>query len=230
MPKANRGGRRAAAPQPAPQPVQQPAPQQQAAPVVANVPRNATPLTDQDASNLRQQQDSMYDGSTTAAVKMYISNTNFDKQGHSLSQAMNYALDAGIDLQNDDLATINRKLGTRFTANDVASMQYTDAYMQRGMHTIGRDVTLQRGAHDDLLKNAFGIQDYTRLTEAQLQARLVGQTFKTTSYMSTSYDVNKNPFLSSASGVSGGREVVYNVKAGASTMMLFGAKAQSRSC
>ena len=33
--------------------------------------------------------------------------------------------------------------------------------------------------------------------------------------------------MSSSSGVSGGREVVYNIKAGANTKMIFGAKAQS---
>lgn len=221
MAKGNRGGRRSStAPSPAPAAS---APAARA----GNTVTNAQALTDADASQLRQQQDSMYDGSTTAAVKMYISNTDFDRQGHSLSQAMNYALDKGVDFSTMDAATINRMLGTRYTANDVASMQYTDAYMGVAVHSIGKDVMLQRGAHDDLLKDVFGIRDYTKYTEAQLQQRLVGNTFKTTSYMSTSYDVNKNPFLSSSSGVSGGREVVYNIKAGANTQMLFGAKAQS---
>ena len=98
--------------------------------------------------------------------------------------------------------------------------------MQQATHPIGRDVVLQRGAHDDLLKS-FGIRDYSRMTEAQLQSRLVGQTFQNTSYMSTSYDVTKNPFLSASSGVSGGREIVFNIKAGAQTKMVFGAKKQS---
>ena len=193
----------------------------------ARVAINAAPLTDQDAAKLREQQDSMYDASTTAAVKMYISNTNFDGQGHSLSQAMNYALDNGVDFATMDVDAINAKLGTRFSINDIASMQYTDAYMQAAVHPIGQDVVLQRGAHDDVLRNVFGIQDYSRMSEAQLQSQLEGKAFQTTSYMSTSYDVNKNPFLSSSSGVSGGREVVYNIKAGSQTKMLFGAKAQS---
>ncbi len=214
--KSNRGGRRAAA-------AATPAPPR----IVSNVPQNAQPMTDQDADALRKQEDSSYDASTTAAVKMYISNTNFDGQGHSLSQAMNYALENGVDFANDDVATINSKLGTRFDANDVASMQYTDAYMKAAMHPIGKDVVLQRGGHDDMLRNVFGIQDYSRMSEGQLQAQLVGKAFQTTSYMSTSYDVTKNPFLSSSSGVSGGREVVYNIKAGAQTKMLFGAKKQS---
>ena len=222
MAKGNSGGRRGAAQQTAAQ-------QTQTAPAVAvsNVPTKAAPLTDQDAAQLRQQQDSMYDASTTAAVKMYISNTNFDGQGHSLSQAMNYALDNGVDFATMDARTINAKLGTRFSANDVASMQYTDAYMQIAVHPIGRDVMLQRGAHDDVLRKVFGIADYSRLSESQLQGQLVGKTFQNTSYMSTSYDVTKNPFLSAGSGVSGGREIVFNIKAGSQTKMLFGAQRQS---
>lgn len=111
MAKGNSGGRRAAA-------AAAPAPPR----IVSNVPQNAQPMTDQDADALRKQEDSAYDASTTAAVKMYISNTNFDGQGHSLSQAMNYALENGVDFANDDVATINSKLGTRFDANDVASI------------------------------------------------------------------------------------------------------------
>lgn len=195
---------------------------------MGNTVGNAVPLTDADAQQLRQQQDSAYDPSTTAAVKMYISNTNFDGQGHSLSQAMNYALDNGVDF-NDNLAAINRKLGTRFTPNDIASMQYTDAYMQSAAHPIGKDIILQRGAHDDVLRGSFGIGNYGSMSEAQLKAQLVGKTFQNTSYMSTSYDISKNPFLSasSGSGVSGGREVVFNIKAGKNTRVIFGARKQS---
>ena len=194
-----------------------------------NVPINATILTNADAQNLRDQQDSMYDANTTAAVKMYISNTDFDGHQHSMSQTMNYLLDNGVDLATADVNAINRRFGLHLTANDLASMAYTDAYMAVAMHNIGRDVTLSRGAHDDLLRNVFGISDYTKMTDAQLQAALVGQAFQTTSYMSTSYDYSKNPFLSAASGsgVSGGREVVYTIKAGANTGMLFGAKSQT---
>ena len=195
--------------------------------VLGNSPTNAQALTDADAAQLRQLQDSMYDANTTAAVKMYISNTDFDKQGHSLSQCMNYLLDNGEDLNAADYKTLNAKYGLRLTANDVASMQFTDGYMAVATHAIGKDVVLQRGAHDGLLQKTFGISDYSKMSESQLQQKLVGQGFQTTSYMSTSYDVTKNPFLSSASGVSGGREIVYNIKAGKNTKMLFGAKSQS---
>ena len=195
--------------------------------ITSNVPTNATRMTDAEANQLRQQQDSSYDANTTAAVKQYISNTNFDKQGHSMSQTMNFLLDNGVDLQNADLNQINKTYGLRLTSSDLSSMQFTDAYMSVATHALGKDTVLQRGAHDDMLRNAFGISDYTQYSESQLQSKLVGQAFSTTSYMSTSYDISKNPFLSSSSAVSGGREVVFNIKAGKNTNVLFGAKSQS---
>ena len=195
--------------------------------VGGNVPTNATALSDAAADKLRQDMDSSYDANTKAAVKMYISNTDFDKDGHSLSQTMNYLLDEGVDLNNADVNQINKQYGLRLTANDLASLQYTNGYMDVAAHSLGSDTLLQRGAHDDLLRNTFGISDYSKMSESQLQQALVGKAFRTQSYMSTSYDMNKNPFLSSGSGVSGGREVVYNIKAGAKTRVLFGAKKQS---
>lgn len=211
MAKGNRGGRRGGG----------------STSTGSNIPKNAQPLTDAQADALRKQQDSSYDANTTAAVKQYISNTNFDGQGHSLSQTMNYLLDEGVDLQNTTAADINKKYGLRLNDRDLASMQYTDSYMAVATHALGSDISLQRGAHDDLLRNKFGISDYTKMSESQLQDKLVGQAFRTDSYMSTSYDISKNPFLGSSSGVSGGREVVYNVSAGANTKALFGAKSQS---
>lgn len=193
----------------------------------SNIPVNATAMTDADAKKLRDLQDSSYDASTTAAVKMYISNTNFDSQGHSLSQVMNYLESEGVDLQTANLSAINSQYGLRLSSGDLASMQYTSSYMDRAVHPLGRDTMLQRGAHDDMLRQAFGINDYSKMSQAQLQSSLVGKTFKNTSYMSTSYDVTKNPFLSSSSGVSGGREVVFNIKAGKNTKVLFGARSQS---
>ena len=196
---------------------------------VPNVPTNAVPLTDADAKKLRDQQDSMYDATTTAAVKMYISNTNFDNQGHSLSQTMNYLEDNGVDFNdpNTSLQQINKQFGLNLDARQYASMQYTSNIMDIAGHPLGKDVVLQRGAHDDILRQGFGIADYSQLSEKQLKQKLVGQSFTNNSNMSTSYDVSKNPFLGSGSGVSGGREVVYNIKAGANTKVLFGAKAQS---
>ena len=194
---------------------------------VGNPVTNATAFTDADADALRNLEDSTYDANTTAAIKMYISNTDFDGQQHSLSQTMNYLLDNGVDLDQMDYKAVNKQFGLHLTANDMASMQYTNSRMNDAYHTLGKDTILQRGAHDDMLRNTFGIADYSKMTQAQLQAALVGKAFRNTSPMSTSYDVNKNPFLGSGSSVSGGREVVYNIKAGKSTKVLLGAKKQS---
>ena len=194
---------------------------------VPNVPLSAKVLTDQEVKDLREQQDSAYDPSTTAAVKMYISNTNFDGQMHSMSQVMNYLESEGVDLSTANLAAINRQFGLRLTPSDLNSMQYTSSYMAKAMHPLGVDTILQRGAHDDMLRQLFGIKDYSKLSQAQLQNQLVGKTFQNNSYMSSSYDTSKNPFLSSSSGVSGGREIIYNIKAGKNTKVLFGAKKQA---
>lgn len=212
MAKGNRGGRRSGGATTA---------------TIPNVPRNAQPLTNSQADALRQQQDSQYDANTTAAIKQYISNTDFDGKQHSLSQTMNYLIDNGEDLQNTTASQLNRKYGLSLSDRDLASMQYTDSYMEVAMHPLGQDIVLQRGAHDDLLQSKFGIKDYSQYSEAQLQKQLVGESFSNDSYMSTSYDVNKNPFLGQSSAVSGGREVVYNIKAGANTQALFGAKSQT---
>ena len=195
--------------------------------MMSNVPVNATALTDKQAEQLRDLQDSQYDANTTAAVKQYISDTNFDGQGHSLSQTMNYLESNGVDLNTADLNTINSQYNLRLGGRELSSMQFTTNYMEKAVHPLGQDTVLQRGAHDGLLQQAFGISDYSKLSQSQLQSKLVGQTFQNTSYMSTSYDIKKNPFLSSSSGVSGGREVVFNIKAGKNTNVLFGAKKQS---
>lgn len=204
-----------------------PIPASQVQPVGANVPTNATTMTDQMAANLRAQEDSNYNATAKAAIKMYISNTDFDNQGHSLSQTMNYLLDNGVDLATADVNSVNKQFGLNLSSADMSSMQYTYGQMNANFHPIGTSVNLQRGAHDGLLKSAFGISDYSSMSEKQLQSALVGQAFRNTSPMSTSYDIKRNPFLSSSSGVSGGREVVYNIKAGPKTPMLFGAQKQS---
>lgn len=138
------------------------------------------------------------------AQKLYISDADVHGDGYSYSQNLNYKLDNGIPLD------VNEK--------------YIDDNLQFGMHDIGANTTLYRACHDDILKQC-GISDYTKMTDAQLQSRLVGTEFKTTSYMSTSYNAKNNPFMSGAQ--SGGREVYMNINAHAGAKMVFGAKAQS---
>ena len=206
------------------------APAPQAAPAG---PRNYGTFTDADAAALRQLQDSAYNGSVTAAVKMYTSgqpNTpaaNIDGQGHSLSQSMNYFLEQGVDLMKANAAQLNRQFGTSITPRALASMQYAYQYMHAGAHAIGKDVVLTKGAHIDILSNQFGIRNFRGMSEQQLSQKLVGATFKNEAYVSTSYDAKRSPFLDKNSPISGGREVIYRIHAKSETKVLFGLKSQA---
>nr|DAF74475.1 MAG TPA: transforming protein [Caudoviricetes sp.] len=160
---------------------------------------------DNDAKKLRDDMEDKYDPDVTDAIKLYISNSNPNGDGYSHSQNLNYKLENGIALNPTE--------------------KFIDENIQSGMHAIGKNSELVRYCHDDVLKSV-GIADYTKMSGAQLQSALVGKTITTTSYMSTSYDSNKNPFNPSAPG-GGGREVVMKIKAGKDTKMVFGAKAQA---
>ena len=222
MPKASRGGRtkQAAQPSVAPQATVQPTPAPAAA--ARSGPITYAPMTHQDASAIAAMENdpTNYNPSVQAARKMYISNTNFDGNGHSASQSMNYYLQQGVDFHN----STPKSLGV--SANNFATMQYMDDYMQRAMHTIGKDVVLQRGAHIDTL-SPFGITTTRGMSINQLKKTLIGQHGYSAGYMSTSYDVTKNPFLGSGSGVSGGREVVYEIHAHKDVQCMLGAKSQT---
>lgn len=160
---------------------------------------------DNDAQKLRDDMEDIYDPDVTDAIKLYISNSNPNGDGFSHSQNLNYKLDNGMALNPTE--------------------KYIDDNIQAGMHAIGKDSNLVRYCHDDILKSV-GISDYTKMSDSQLQSALVGKAFKTTSYMSTSYDGKKNPFNPNAQQ-GGGREVVMKIKAGKDTKMVFGAKAQA---
>ena len=191
-----------------------------------NTPLNATALTEEEAEALRQQYESGFDAATKKSVDKYISNTNFDGDMHSLSQVMNHAINSGVDLQTVSLSDINSKLGLNLTQTQLNALKKTDANIDAAMHPLGADTILQRGAHAGELKRNFGISNYANMSEAELQAKLVGATFQNKAVMSTSFDVKKNPFLGSGP-YSGGREVVYTIKAGKNTPSVFGATNQS---
>lgn len=188
MAKGGRGGRRSGSATP-----------------TGNVPMNATPFTDADAQQLRQDMDDIYDPDVTDAIKLYISDSNPNGDGFSHAQNLNYKLDNNKPLN--------------------ATEKFIDDNIQAGMHAIGKDTNLVRYAHDDILK-AMGVSDYSKMTNAQLQKAVVGTTFKTTSYTSTSYDGSKSPFAPNAP-LGGGREVVMNIKAGKNTNVVFGSKKQA---
>lgn len=196
-------------------------------------PINFTPFSDNDAAQLRQLQDSAYNGTVTAAVKMYISGqpgtnaANVDGLGHSMSQVLNHILESGGDIQTMDLATANQLTGGRMDARTLVSLKYIDGYMQTGAHAIGKDTILTRAAHANVLATNFGLSNWNNMTEAQLKAKLVGGTFSNKGYMSTSYDASKSPFLNRSSGISGGREVIFRINTPSNTNVLLGNKAQA---
>lgn len=217
MPKSRRGGRTANSAQ---------------SQTASAGPRTYTSFSDQDAQQLRDLQDSAYNGSVTAAVKMYISGqpgtpaANVDGQGHSMSQVLNYLNEQGIDINSVSVQQLN-SMGIRVNGRTLASMQYSDAYMAAGAHAIGKDTILTRAAHATVLQQDFGLKNWNNMTEAQLKAKLVGATTTNKAYLSTSYDASKSPFLNSSSGIAGGREVIYNIKTPSSTKVLLGNKAQT---
>lgn len=170
-----------------------------------NAPTSVSAFTDADANKLRQDMDDIYDPDVTDAIKLYISDSNPNGDGYSHSQNLNYKLDNGKPLN--------------------ATEKFIDDNIQAGMHAIGKDTTLVRYAHDDILK-AMGVSDYSKMTDAQLQKALVGTTFTTTSYTSTSYDGKKSPFAPN-NPLGGGRELVMNINAGKNTKVVFGAKKQA---
>lgn len=165
-----------------------------------------TAMNDNDAAQLRDDMDGYYEPDVVNAIKMYISSADANGDGFSYSQNLNYKLDNGLPLDVNEA--------------------YINDFLQQGMHDIGKNTTLFRACHDDILQS-LGISDYTKLTDSQLQSKLVGTQFRTKAYMSASYDAMKNPFTNPSSGVSGGREVYMNIKAKGSTKIVFGAKSQA---
>ena len=191
---------------------------------VAVDPKN---LTDEEASALQNKYEAGFTDAQKKSVDKYISNTNFDGQQHSLSQTMNFLISRGEDLNTATAAELNAKYGLNLTQNKLVQMQKTNQNIDAAMHPLGADAILERGAHSGVMKLQFGINDFSKLSESQLKQKLVGQAFANTAVWSTSYNTTKNPFLSSSSGVSGGREIIYRIKAGKNTQCVFGAKNQA---
>lgn len=170
-----------------------------------NIKRNYQNFTDLDASAVISANSDAYDDPDfNYARKLYVSDAT-DSAGFSFSQNLNYKLDNGLKLD--------------------ANEQFMKDMLGLGMRPIGKDTVLFRAAHDDILKK-LGVQDYTQMTQAQLQQQLVGATLKSTSYTSWSYDKSKNPFLPGQPN-GGGREVYMVTKAASNTQMFFGAKSQA---
>ena len=162
-----------------------------------------TYFSDDDAKQLRDDTDDRYTPSVLDAIKQYISKA-VDAQGYSMSQVLNNKLNNGLKLN--------------------ANEKYMDKFLQEGMHDIGKDITLYRGAHEDFIQR-LGIKNYEKMTESQLKKALVGAQYSTPSFTSASYDKNKNPFYTGMNA--GGREIEMVIKAPKSTKVVLGAKSQA---
>ena len=208
MAKSSRGGRRGGV---APNPgrgasiAQSNTPARQTGNIDTIQTRSYQNMDDNDAQAIiSANADSYQDPDFVSAQKMYISDA-VDSQGYSYSQSMNYKLDNGLPLN--------------------ATERWINDNLQNGMHDLGKDTNLVRYCHDDILQKC-GISDYTKLSDSQLQSKLIGTELKTTAYMSTSYNASKSPFAPNQP-LGGGREVVMNIKASSNSKVVLGAKAQS---
>lgn len=207
MAKGSRGGRRSGASLPGKGASisQSNTPARTTGTINATVQRKYQDMDDNDAQAIiSANADSYQDPDFMIAQKMYISDAT-DDQGYSFSQSMNYKLDNGLPLN--------------------ATEKWINDNLQNGMHDLGKDTNLVRYCHDDILQKC-GISDYTKLTDTQLQNKLIGTELKTTAYMSTSYNAKNSPFAP-GQPLGGGREVVMNIKASSGTKVVLGAKAQS---
>lgn len=208
MAKSSRGGRRGGV---APNPgrgasiAQSNTPARETGNINTTQTRSYQNMDDNDAQAIiSANADSYQDPDFVSAQKMYISDA-VDSQGYSYSQSMNYKLDNGLPLN--------------------ATERWINDNLQNGMHDLGKDTNLVRYCHDDILQKC-GISDYTKLSDSQLQSKLIGTELKTTAYMSTSYNASKSPFAPNQP-LGGGREVVMNIKASSNSKVVLGAKAQS---
>ena len=145
------------------------------------------------------------DPDVAQAIDLYQSNTNPYGNGFSYAQNLNHKL------ANDmPLTPIEQKIDTN---------------LQKGMTAIGKDVQLVRFCHDSILKQ-LGVNDYSKLTGSELKEKLVGATFKTTSYLSTSYNGTKSPFAP-GQPKGGGRELYMKINAKKNTKFAPGDKSQA---
>lgn len=195
--------------------------------MAGNVAENAQMLTDEQAADLRKQYESDFDDATKKSIQKYISAESIDNKSHSPSQVMNFLISRGENLDTITADEINAKYDLGITQKNVVMMRKMNQNVDAAMHNLGADVLLERGAHAGQISKMFGVSDYTSMTPTQLSNAFVGKAFSNAAVWSTSYNTSKNPFLSSTSSVSGGREVIYRIKAGKNTQCVFGATSQA---
>lgn len=124
--------------------------------------------------------------------------------GFSLSQNTNWALENGQPLTQRQQAM---KDG-----------------LQSLMGRIGYETTLYRADHDDILRR-LGV-NYQNMTVSQMKQALVGRSWKTKGFTSTSHDKSKNPFWP-GNYASGGREIVMRIHTGKGTKVALVQRSQA---
>ena len=183
-------------------------PQQVATNIQANKINNAN-FSDTDDADYHQ----LYNGKqyyqnqalsidSRVATMSYLSDQPESNSMYSASQNLNYNLNNGIPLN--------------------ANQQYMYNGLQNAMHNLGYNLNLQRYDHSDsingLLKSVGVNQSYDSMTESQLKSALVGVSYKSNAFVSTSYNDFKNapssnPFTSRAV------KIEYSAKAKTQAMM-----------
>lgn len=166
---------------------------------------NYTSISDAEAQDYVDDQESNYDINTRLAIKQYIS-AAVDASGHSRSQNMNWKLKNDLPLNANEKYMYNKLIN--------------------GMQPLQKDAVLHRADHDDFLR-ALGVDTsrFNNMTDAQLKQELVGLQYQTKGITSTSYDIKKNPFINGAQ--SGGREVMMTVNTQQGTQVMFVNKKQA---
>lgn len=174
-------------------------------------------LTSQEYDQVYQDNRDSYkkNGNIVNAKKMYESTqakptsaTVGNQPNKSYSQDMNHRLNNGIALDSD----------SKFMKN----------YLTKGLHPIGKDCTLKRGAHDtvvnQLLKQAGINQSYDRLSVSQLNAALKGTEFGMKAFGSFGANDSANPFIGGSQA--GGREIIIVARTASTTKVIAGARKQ----
>lgn len=174
--------------------------------------KNFPYLSQQEYDSVYQDNKDSYtkNGNITNAKKMYESpNAKPNTGGFSYSQDLNHRLNAGLPLDSDS--------------------KFMEKYLTMGLHPIGKDCTLVRGAHDTLVNqvlktNGFS-QSYDQMRQSQLHTALVGTEFQTKAFGSWGANNATNPFIGGAQ--SGGREVIIYARTDSGTKVIAGARSQN---
>lgn len=124
--------------------------------------------------------------------------------GFSLSQNTNWALENGQPLTQ--------------------RQQSMKDGLQSLMGAIGHETTLYRADHDDILQR-LGV-NYQNMTVSQMKQALVGRSWQSKGFTSTSHDKSKNPFWP-GNYAGGGREVVMRIHTGKGTKVALVQRSQA---